>query len=73
MSDTFLKKKKEKKWQFVSEPYKNLPQDEKQKLVEYKKNIIKWGKMLYYNYKKLFSFGTSGLFSLSSFKSKYIF
>ena len=27
------------------------------------KNIIEWGKKLYYNYKKLFSFKKSGLLS----------
>ena len=31
--------------------YKNLPEDEKQKLVEYKKNI-KWEKTPYHNYEK---------------------
>ena len=33
----FLKKKKNKKRQHGSESYKNLPEDEKQKLVEYRK------------------------------------
>ena len=37
----FLKKKKKKKQQYGSERYKNLSEDEKNKLVEYKKNIIK--------------------------------
>ena len=31
--------------------YKNLPEGEKQKLVEYRKNIIKWAKTSDYNYK----------------------
>ena len=46
----FLKKKK------VTKIYKNLPKDEKQKLVEYRKYIIRLEKMPFYNYKKLFSF-----------------
>ena len=33
----FLKKKKKKKWQHGLERYKNLSEDKKQKLVEYKK------------------------------------
>ena len=37
----FLKKKKKKKQrQYGRERYKNLSDDEKQKLVEYRKNII---------------------------------
>ena len=43
---------KEKKKQYGREPYKNLPEDEKQKLVEYKKNVIKWEETPYCNYKK---------------------
>ena len=45
----FIKEKKEK---YGCKKYKNLPENGKQKLVEYRKNIIKWKKMLYYNYKK---------------------
>ena len=33
--------------------YKNLSENEKQKLVEYRKNNIELEKMPYYNYKKL--------------------
>ena len=33
----FLKKKKEKKQQYGQEQYKNLSEDEKQKLAEYRK------------------------------------
>ena len=33
----FLKKKKKKKQQYGHERYKNLPKDEKQKLIEYRK------------------------------------
>ena len=44
------KEKKEKKWQYGHERYKNLLEDEK---LEYRKNIIKWDKTPYYNYKKL--------------------
>ena len=36
----FLKKKKNKKRQYGRERYKNVLEDEKQKLVDYKKNII---------------------------------
>ena len=34
----FLKKKKKKKRQYGHERYKNLPENEKQRLVEYRKN-----------------------------------
>ena len=40
----FLKKKKKKKRQYVHKICKNLSEDEKQKLVEYIKNIIEWKK-----------------------------
>ena len=50
----FLRKKKEKKQQYGRERYKNLSEDEKQNLAEYRKNIIEWEKMLYYNYQKVF-------------------
>ena len=46
----FLKKKKGKRQQYGCEHYKSLSEDEKQKLVEYKKNM-EWEKMPYYNYK----------------------
>ena len=46
-----FKKKKKQKWQYCREGHKNLPEDEKQKLVEYRK-------MSYYNYMKLFSLET---------------
>ena len=36
----FLKKKKKKKQQYSRERYKNLSEDEKQKLVEYRKKKI---------------------------------
>ena len=36
----FLKKKNEKKWQYGRERYKNLPEDEKQKLAEYREKIF---------------------------------
>ena len=39
--------------QYDLEQFKNLLEDKKQKLVEYRKNIAKWDKMSYYNYKKL--------------------
>ena len=42
-----IKKKKEKdKWQYSPERFKNLPKDEKQKLVAYRKKFIKWEKTL---------------------------
>ena len=47
----FLKKKKKKKQQYGCERYKNLPEDEKQKLVQYRKHLII--KMPYYNYETL--------------------
>ena len=37
----FLKNKTKKKWQYGLQQYKNLPEDEKQKLVEYIKNYHK--------------------------------
>ena len=36
----FLKKENEKKWQYGRERYKNLPEDEKQKLAEYREKIF---------------------------------
>ena len=38
---SFSKEEKEKKRQYGHERYKNLPQDEKQKLVEYRKKYYK--------------------------------
>ena len=35
----FLKKKKRRKWQYGQENYENISEDEKQKLVEYRKKI----------------------------------
>ena len=35
------KEEKERKQQYDREPYKNLPEDEKQKPVKYRKKIIK--------------------------------
>ena len=46
----FLKKKK-KKQQYGCECYKT--EDEKNKLAEYRKNIIEWDKMSYYNLENL--------------------
>ena len=39
-----LKKEKKKKWQYGSEQYKNLPEDEGQKLAEYRKKYYKMRK-----------------------------
>ena len=49
----YIKKKKKKNRQCAPKHYKNLSENEKQKLVEYRKNNIEWEKMPYYNYKKL--------------------
>ena len=45
--------KAKKKWQCGCKPYKNLPEDEIEKLGKNKKNIIKWEKLPYYNYKEI--------------------
>ena len=50
------KEEKEKKRQYGLERYKNLPEDEKQKLFEYRKKYKMKKKTPYNNYKKLFSF-----------------
>ena len=41
----FLNKKKEKKQQYDSERYKNLPEDEKQKLAEYRQKYYRMRKL----------------------------
>ena len=48
-----LKKKKKKKRQYGWERYKYLSEDEKQKLVEYRKDIKEWEKMTNNHYMKL--------------------
>ena len=48
-----LKKKKEEKQQYDFEQYKNLPEDEKQKPVKYRKKRSKMRNSLYYDYKIL--------------------
>ena len=40
----YLKKKKKKKWQYDCERYKNLSEDEKQTLVEYRKKYYRMRK-----------------------------
>ena len=45
-------KKKIKNQRYDHERYKNLAEDEKQKLVEYRKKIIELEKTPFYNYKK---------------------
>ena len=51
----FLKKKRKESGNIVvKERCKNLPEDEKQKLVDYRRKY-KMHKTPYYNYKKLFS------------------
>ena len=49
-----LIKKKKRKRQYGRERYKNLSENEKNKLVEYRKNIAKREKTLSFNYKKVF-------------------
>ena len=53
------------------ERYKNLSEDEKQKLVEYRKNIIEWEKMLYHNYKQIFQFDYLIIIQFQNYKNKY--
>ena len=50
----YLKKKKKKKQQYGCENYKNLSEDEKQKLVEYRKKYYRIRKMPYCNCRKVF-------------------
>ena len=50
----FLKMKRKIKRQYGCEQYKTVPEDEKQKLAEYRKKYYKTKKITYYNYKKLF-------------------
>ena len=52
---SFLRKKRKKR-QHGLERYKDLSEDEKQKLFEYRKNIIEWENIPYYNYKKYFKY-----------------
>ena len=59
----FLKKKKDKRQQYGCKNYKILPENQKQKLVEYRKKHYKMRKKAHYNYKELFSFRKFG-FSL---------
>ena len=47
------KKEKEKKQQYGRKRYKHLSEDEKINWLSIEKNIIKWGKTLFYNYMKL--------------------
>ena len=52
----FLRKKRKKSVLYIkhiSVRFRNLPEDEKQKLVEYKKDYKMRKEMLYYNHKKL--------------------
>ena len=46
--------KKKKKISKNTEHYKNLSEDIQNKLAEYQKNVIEWGKIPYYNYKRVF-------------------
>ena len=52
---SFLRKKRKKR-QNGLERYKDLSEDEKQKFFEYRKNIIEWENIPYYNYKKYFKY-----------------
>ena len=50
----FLTKKKNKKREYCRERYRNLLETEKQRLVEYRKDIMKCEKIkTYYEYKKI--------------------
>ena len=49
-----FQRRKIKKQQYDREPYKNLSEDEKQKLVSIEKNIVECGKMPGYKCKKVF-------------------
>ena len=52
--DLFKKKRKKSVWyiKYISVWYRNLPEDEKQKLVEYKKDYKMRKETLYYNRKE---------------------
>ena len=50
------KEKENKKQQYGREQYKILPEDEKQKLDEYRRKYYKLSKKFLYNYKKLLLF-----------------
>ena len=50
---TFLKKKRKKKQQYGGERYKNLSENEKEKLLEHRMGCENTH---YYNYKKVFQF-----------------
>ena len=52
ISKSFSKRKR-KKQQYGQDCYKNLSKDEKQKLVEYRKKILKLEKMLGYHCKNV--------------------
>ena len=45
---------KESKQEYGCERYKNLSENEKNKLVEYRKNYYRMKKSIYYNYEKEF-------------------
>ena len=53
LSKYFLRRK-ERKQLYDCERYKNLPEDEKQKLVEYRKKYYKMRKNAFFNYKNIF-------------------
>ena len=60
--EIFPKKKKRKKQQYGPKRYKNLPKNEKQKLVEHRKIYYNKRKTPYNDYKKFFSFRKFGFF-----------
>ena len=59
----FSKKKKKKTDNMVVKDTKIPSEDEKQKMVEYRKKNRKWEKMASFNYKKLFPFRKINTFS----------
>ena len=64
--------KEEKKPQYGREHYRNLWEDQKQKLIKYRKNVIEWVKTFYYNGKKVFQFGNFHTFIKENWKNVFL-
>ena len=56
----------------VYECYKNLSEDERTKLVQYRKNIRNWEKLTFYNYEKALSFRTICLFIIANIRNVFL-
>ena len=56
LQKSLSKEEKEKKQQYGRECYKNISEDEIQKLLEYRRKVLQDGETFYHNHKKLFSF-----------------